>query len=1107
MFFFNEPDYDNLPSYQELGVAGKMDVGSTMLDTFLFEDLSHAKTRNLDNAKWQDVVKAQRAAPELFIEGYEKPELIEGSGHAIDIINQARKETYQLQTGIRVSDYDDIVAPNIEKLKELDPEIRNISEIDQAIIDKAKELREKYEKTAARASSWDAFWGSLGGGALGAMADPINIMTMPIGVGATSLAGGLLRGVATAFGKTAAIGMGAEAAIQPLVYDYKKEIDSPYDLGDALMNIAFAGVGEGILGGAGHVILRGFKRLGDKGEITNAQQRVGDYIKQIQDIADNNEVFTAKQLEAHVEALVTIEKDIREGRIPDIKQLNERIERIYLEDFGKVIHGTQAEIVELSAKRQELAQRFREDVYQQQKEWQSKFDGRMRPDDVEQAKSVQGSAYIGNKPGISLKAVRGAQKADWESGEAGLKLDAHNEAVDAHLSFKGSRKAHGDQVKLKERLGEMDVQLEAKTKYLDAAKKAREVYLKTQAEKARKAIPDAPTDNVKQKAFKQLVNRMLANMGATNIKVNVFNGSMPGVSPNARFSLDNGKGSSAWEAAKAKGLDMSHEARMERARAMGFDTETVYYHGTGDNIESFRESKLGKAGTGGVYLTDSAEKASSYAKLSSKFGERVGRGTNANIVPVYLRMNNPFVSETGMPYNENISSLKLAGYDSIILKREFPNGKDEVIVFDPSNIRSVNAAFDPDLIGSPNLRYSLSKQEIADMRALATKQRFGGEVDVDYRMDHTSPVREGSNSIDDLSDIYPDDIYSESLGVRYYGTGDKELDVESIRIIASLKGNPDAYVTIYRAVPEGVDEINAGDWVSINRDYADQHGASWVDNGKYKILEEEVRARDIVTNGDSIHEWGYDPNGKLGERFSKQGSTIEAAIDPETGELHLNIDAFESDEHLMRVLREEVIGHYGLRQTLGKQFDTVINDIKSVAYHNKELRQAWIDLSGVDPRTKQVINKEAPYAGMADEVIADELISKLAREEMTFSETTMAKLMSMLTKALRAVGLVKDPITMSEMKALVIKSERQLKKGATKNNTPITMTGLSNKSNPDADKPLEEILESEANATLKGEDEGVVMVDINGKEVNYYDSLKESQRQLDALDTLEICAL
>ena len=29
--------------------------------------------------------------------------------------------------------------------------------------------------------------------------------------------------------------------------------------------------------------------------------------------------------------------------------------------------------------------------------------------------------------------------------------------------------------------------------------------------------------------------------------------------------------------------------------------------------------------------------------------------------------------------------------------------------------------------------------------------------------------------------------------------------------------------------------------------------------GKYKILSKTVKARDIFTNGDSIHEWGYDP--------------------------------------------------------------------------------------------------------------------------------------------------------------------------------------------------------------------------------------------------------
>jgi hypothetical protein len=44
--------------------------------------------------------------------------------------------------------------------------------------------------------------------------------------------------------------------------------------------------------------------------------------------------------------------------------------------------------------------------------------------------------------------------------------------------------------------------------------------------------------------------------------------------------VDNGPESPAWKEAKAKGLDMSQPARMERAQAMGFDTERVWYHGT-----------------------------------------------------------------------------------------------------------------------------------------------------------------------------------------------------------------------------------------------------------------------------------------------------------------------------------------------------------------------------------------------------------------------------------------------------------------------------------------------------------------------------------------------
>jgi hypothetical protein len=52
-------------------------------------------------------------------------------------------------------------------------------------------------------------------------------------------------------------------------------------------------------------------------------------------------------------------------------------------------------------------------------------------------------------------------------------------------------------------------------------------------------------------------------------------------------------------------------------------------------------------------------------------------------------------------------------------------------------------------------------------------------------------------------------------------------------------------------------KINKGDWVSITKQYAKDHGESALDN--YKIITKTVSSQHIFTNGDSIHEWGYDP--------------------------------------------------------------------------------------------------------------------------------------------------------------------------------------------------------------------------------------------------------
>jgi hypothetical protein len=53
--------------------------------------------------------------------------------------------------------------------------------------------------------------------------------------------------------------------------------------------------------------------------------------------------------------------------------------------------------------------------------------------------------------------------------------------------------------------------------------------------------------------------------------------------------------------------------------------------------------------------------------------------------------------------------------------------------------------------------------------------------------------------------------------------------------------------------------INAGDWVTIVRDYAKEHGQSNLGN-KFKIISKTVPAKTLYNEGNDIFEWGYQPN-------------------------------------------------------------------------------------------------------------------------------------------------------------------------------------------------------------------------------------------------------
>lgn len=186
--------------------------------------------------------------------------------------------------------------------------------------------------------------------------------------------------------------------------------------------------------------------------------------------------------------------------------------------------------------------------------------------------------------------------------------------------------------------------------------------------------------------------------------------------------------------------------------------------------------------------------------------------------------------------------------------------------------------------------------------------------DEDYRGFHQAPDRNNGAPMHNIADgMYPEEVYGPN-GAALYASTDP-LAPDALRIIKQIKGKPEALVTIYRAVPllpnerikeletqkshilqygrvpksvsteiadinEYYDEIsreiemlrnakhvdkniniNPGDWVSPVRAYAKLHGESNLGGkGKYRIVSQRVKAKYLFTEGNSLLEFGYDPD-------------------------------------------------------------------------------------------------------------------------------------------------------------------------------------------------------------------------------------------------------
>ena len=190
--------------------------------------------------------------------------------------------------------------------------------------------------------------------------------------------------------------------------------------------------------------------------------------------------------------------------------------------------------------------------------------------------------------------------------------------------------------------------------------------------------------------------------------------------------------------------------------------------------------------------------------------------------------------------------------------------------------------------------------------------RFASEPE--YKGEHDAPTSgEGYAPLYDLHGVYPSDMYSFEA-TRMYGEASEEYsDAASIGVIQMCRYRPNQIVTVYRAVPKNLakQQINPGDWVTINRQYAKAHGESNL-RGNYRIISKKVWARDLFTDGNSIHEWGYNPQPRVNpsERLTNYLANIErekaAGHMDEVNRLISKVSLFvKSRPILMKLISEE----------------------------------------------------------------------------------------------------------------------------------------------------------------------------------------------------------
>ena len=312
-----------------------------------------------------------------------------------------------------------------------------------------------------------------------------------------------------------------------------------------------------------------------------------------------------------------------------------------------------------------------------------------------------------------------------------------------------------------------------------------------------------------------------------------------------------------------------------------FPADRTWFHGTKGITGPLRA----------IYLTDSAALADMYG-TTLEFEIR----PDAKVLNVQRVQWGPLamVSMDSIGYLPKvIAAVADAGYD---------------VVYDGSEFEQYRQLF----IVNPQVLIQRPPMKITETQL----RRIILEQVEEYQGEHSAPDSDGAPLYDLTGNgVYPADVYS-SKAAMYYGDGaDRGRDGTLFAIVHAYHNRPNKRIKIFRAVPKEksrdekiyeleqqlkhilkygrvppsvstsmnhskyyeytrnkiadlenrpdvsvkvIDAINPGDWVTIERRYATEHGQSAL-NGEFRVLSKTVPARELYTDGNSIYEWGWNP--------------------------------------------------------------------------------------------------------------------------------------------------------------------------------------------------------------------------------------------------------